>query len=145
MDPSPTAPAWRTRWQRRVPPGLMQFLRFGTVGALGFVVDNAVLYALRGSVGNYWAAALSFPVAATVTWAVNRAWTFRGLGAGPAHRQWLRFVATNALGFVLNRGVYALVVSSFAVAAANPVIGTFAGTLAGMFVNFYLSRRLVFR
>jgi putative flippase GtrA len=31
------------------------------------------------------------------------------------------------------------------VAAAQPVIATSAGAVAGMFVNFSLSRRLVFR
>jgi len=76
---------------------------------------------------------------------LNRIWTFRGLGSGPAHRQWAMFLAANLVGFVLNRGTYALLVTFVPLAAEQPVIATSAGAIAGMFVNFALSRRLVFR
>jgi putative flippase GtrA len=76
--------------------------------------------------------------------ALNRLWTFRGLGSGPANRQWTKFMLTNLLGFVLNRGTYALLVTFVAAAATQPVIATAAGSIAGMFVNFTLSRRVVF-
>jgi putative flippase GtrA len=61
------------------------------------------------------------------------------------HRQWAMFLLTNMAGFVLNRGTYALLVTFVPLAAAQPVIATSAGAVAGMFVNFGLSRRLVFR
>jgi putative flippase GtrA len=76
---------------------------------------------------------------------LNRMWTFRGLGSGPAHRQWGMFLITNLAGFVLNRGTYAILVTFVAAAAAQPVIATAAGSMAGMFVNFYMSRKVVFR
>jgi putative flippase GtrA len=124
---------------------LVQFLRFGAVGGCGFVVDNATVYGLRNWLGIYGAGIAAFGTAATVTWLLNRIWTFRGQGSGPAHRQWLLFVAANSLGFVLNRGTFALLVTFSPTAYDNPVIAVFAGTLAGMFLNFHLSRRLVFR
>ena len=52
---------------------------------------------------------------------------------------------TNLAGFVLNRGTYVLLVTFVAAAADQPVIATSAGAVAGLFVNFSLSRRLVFR
>jgi putative flippase GtrA len=55
------------------------------------------------------------------------------------------FMITNLGGFVLNRGTYAILVTFVAAAAAQPVIATASGSVAGMFVNFSLSRRLVFR
>jgi putative flippase GtrA len=88
---------------------------------------------------------VAYGVAATGTWAFNRIWTFRGRGAGPAHRQWARFLAANAVGFVLNRGTYALLVTFVPLCAAQPVFATGAGAIAGMFLNFNLSRALVFR
>ena len=126
-------------------PLVRQFIRFGIVGALGFVVDTAVVYATRGALGLYGAGALAYPVAATVTWAVNRVWTFRGRGTGAMHRQWVRFLAANLLGFILNRGTYFLLITFSATSAEYPVIAVAAGALAGMFVNFFLSRALVFR
>jgi putative flippase GtrA len=124
---------------------LGQFLRFGVVGTAGFLVDTAVVYALRGWLGLYGAGAVSFLVAASANWLLNRLWTFRGQGSGPAHRQWALFMLTNLLGFVLNRGSYGALVTVSPVCAENPVLAVAAGSLAGMFANFSLSRRLVFR
>lgn len=124
---------------------LVEFAKFGMVGCCGFVVDTAVVYALRGSLGLYGAGLVSYVIAGTVTWILNRTWTFRGRGGGPAHQQWGRFLGANTLGFTLNRGTYALLVTFVPLCAAQPVFATFAGGVAGMFVNFNMSRALVFR
>lgn len=126
-------------------PLLGQFLRFGTVGVAGFLVDTATVYATRGALGLYGAGLLAYLTAATANWLLNRVWTFRGQGAGPAHRQWAAYLAANLLGFVLNRGTYALLVTFSAAAAAEPVLAVAAGAIAGMFLNFHLSRSVVFR
>ncbi len=123
----------------------LEFLRFGTVGSLGFLVDTAIVYGLRRPLGLIGAGLASYLVAATVTWALNRAWTFRGRGQGSMLRQWATFLGANALGFLRNRGTYAALGRTVKLCAAYPVLATAAGTGAGMFVNFGLSRRLVFR
>jgi putative flippase GtrA len=124
---------------------LTQFLRFGVVGTVGFVVDTAVLYAgLALGLGLYSGRALSYVAAATTTWALNRAWTFRGRGDGPVARQWALFLAVNLIGFACNYGTYAALVAGVPAVAAYPVIGVAAGSLAGMVGNFLLSRRYVF-
>lgn len=124
---------------------IAQFARFGVVGGIGFGVDTAVVYASKAWLGLYGAGVLSYVVAASGNWLLNRLWTFRGQGGGPVHRQWLLFVAANLVGFVLNRGVYALLVTFSELCVAYPVLAIAAGSAAGMFVNFALSRRLVFR
>jgi putative flippase GtrA len=124
---------------------IAQFLRFGTVGVIGFLVDTATVYGLRRMLGLYGAGLIAYVIAATGNWALNRIWTFRGHGAGPAHRQWAMFMLTNLAGFVLNRGAYILLVTFVAAATRQPIIATAAGAIAGMFANFSLSRRLVFR
>lgn len=122
-----------------------EFLRFGVVGTIGFVVDSGVLYGMLWlGAGLYLGRAISYVAAATATWALNRAWTFRGRGSGPVHRQWALFVAVNLVGFALNYGTYAVMVASIPVVAAHPVLGVAAGSIAGMFTNFVLSRRVVF-
>lgn len=124
---------------------LAQFTKFGTVGTAGFVVDTVVVYALRGSIGLYWAGLVSYFIAGSFTWSANRLWTFRGIGSGPAHRQWVRFLGANTLGFALNRGTYMLLITFVAACAREPVLATAAGAIAGWFVNFNMSRVLVFR
>jgi len=125
---------------------LMEFLRFGVVGMVGFVVDTAVLYAgLALGLGLFGGRAVSYLVAATTTWALNRAWTFRGRGDGPVHQQWALFLLVNLIGFAMNYGTYAALIAFVPLVAANPVLGVAAGAIAGMFGNFVLSRQLVFR
>jgi putative flippase GtrA len=124
---------------------LVQFLMFGAVGTIGFLADTATVYALRYSLGLYGAGAIAYGVAATVTWVLNRLWTFSGKGSGPAHRQWARFLWVNLGGFILNRGAYAALVSFVPLCAAEPVLAVGAGAIVGMFLNFSLSRTMVFR
>jgi putative flippase GtrA len=124
---------------------LVQFLRFGVVGTIGFMVDTAVLYgALALGLGLYGGRAISYLVAATTTWALNRAWTFRGQGDAPAFRQWAVFVLVNLVGFACNYGTYAALVATVTFVAQHPVLGVAAGSLAGLSGNFLLSRRFVF-
>lgn len=124
---------------------IAQFLRFGTVGATGFVVDTAVVYALKGLLGLYAAGLASYFVAATWTWALNRWWTFAGQGSGPMWRQWLHFLLVNMSGLVLNRGAYFMLITFSATCRDYPVIAVAAGAVAGLFANFYAVTRLVFR
>jgi putative flippase GtrA len=123
----------------------MQFFRFGVVGGIGFVVTTAVVYATRPWIGNYLAAIPAFLVAASCNWALNRLWTFRGRGSRSALKEWWMFLAANAIGMALNASVYWTLVALSPLCAANPVIPLFAGTLVGLFANFSLSRRVVFR
>lgn len=133
-----------------IPPALLglarEFLRFGVVGTIGFVVDTAVLYGTFAlGAGPYSGRVVSYLAAATTTWALNRAWTFRGRGTGPAGRQWALFLAVNLVGFAFNYGTYAALIAFVPEVARHPVLGVAAGALAGMVGNFLLSRQLVFR
>jgi putative flippase GtrA len=123
----------------------VQLLRFGAVGTLGFVIDTATVYALRAALGLYGAGMAGYVTAASSNWVFNRLWTFRGRGSGSARRQWALFMLVNLAGFVLNRGTYAVMVTFVPIAADQPVIAVAAGAIAGLFANFTLSRRLVFR
>ncbi len=123
-----------------------QLLRFGTVGGLGFLWDAATVYALKPFVGLTIAALAAYLVAATMNWMLNRLWTFRGCaGEDGLFRQWLTFLGANLFGFAINRGVMFSLVWASPFCAAYPVLPLAAGSLAGMFANFGLSRRVVFR
>ena len=123
----------------------VQFFRFGVIGTLGFVWDTLVVYALRGAVGLYAAGMISYVVAGSLNWLLNRVWTYRHLSHGAMHRQLLMFLLANSVGLVLNRGLYVFLVATQPVCRDYPVLPVAAGGVAGMFINFFLSRRLVFR
>lgn len=127
-------------------PILGQFLRFGVVGTAGFLMDAAVLYLMLAlGLGPYAGRVVSYLAAASLTFALNRAWTFRSAARAPVARQWGAFVALNLLGFAANYGTYAALIAGSATVAAHPVLGVAAGSVAGMFINFAVSRRFVFR
>lgn len=124
-----------------------QFLRFGVVGTVGFLVDSAVLLGMLAlGLGPYGGRVISYVAAASTTFALNRAWTFRTANRdAPVANQWGRFLLLNLVGFAANYGTYAALIASVPVVAAHPVLGVAAGSVAGMFINFGLSRRFVFK
>jgi len=124
-----------------------QFLRFGVVGTVGFLVDSAVLLSMMAlGLGPYGGRVVSYLAAASTTFALNRAWTFRDAGRErPVATQWGRFILVNLVGFAANYGTYAALIATSSLVAENLVLGVAAGSIAGMFINFGLSRRFVFR
>lgn len=123
-----------------------QFAAFSLIGVAAFVVDTEVLYATLPRLGNNFAAArvLSWLCAVSFTWVLNCQWTFR-YHAHSLPLSWLKYVAANLLGGVVNYGVSLAIVALSAVARAHPVIAIAIASLAGLFFNFFTSKALVFR
>ena len=131
----------------RLGPLAVQFGKFGLVGVVGLVVDTAVVYALLFGAGlEFFAARIpAYLTAATTTFALNRAFTFRGAADAPLHIQWAKFLAANAFGGAVNYGVSVGLEAALPLAEAHPVLAVAAGSLAGMALNFAASKHLVFK
>ncbi len=130
-----------------LPPAFEQFGKFCVVGTIGFVADAGTLYLLM-SVANldpYTGRIFSFLFAATVTWALNRIYTFRGSAPAPRTRQWVRFVTANTIGGALNYGVYSVLILSGGWFIEAPVLAVAVGSIAGLAFNFTVSRKYVFK
>lgn len=124
---------------------MKQFQRFLAVGALGFLVDVAVLYlAVNGAgLGPMAGRLLSFLVAASVTWKANRHFTFQAVQAD-ARAQWLRYLLSTAIGGAVNIGVYRLWLSLTDQSNANLFLAVVAGSAVALLFNFALSKYVVF-
>ena len=130
----------------RLPPAYEQFAKFCVVGTVGFLADAGALYLLMSflNMDPYTGRIFSFLFAATVTWALNRVYTFRSSALAPMTRQWARFVTANTVGGALNYGVYSALVLSGGWFIKAPVLAVAVGSIAGLAFNFTVSRKYVF-
>ena len=121
-------------------------MRFALVGGFAGLVDMAVLQVLftAGS-GLYASRIVSYLCAATFAWWFNRRFTFAGRRSPSLVQEWVRYLAANFWGGLLNYAIYALLVSSVAVFAHYPFLAVAVGAAAGLTMNFVLSSRYVFR
>ncbi len=135
-DPTIDVPRGRKRARVRAglrkPSNWMQLVRFGAVGASGYVVNLAVFTLLVHAAGVDYklAAAGAFLVALTNNFVWNRAWTFRA-SDGHAGFQAARFCVVSLAAFGFNLVVlFALVewfgmaevpAQALAIAAATPL------------------------
>lgn len=128
-----------------------QFIKFGMVGAIGFLVDALVLW-----LASYWlpyptARAISFWAAVTSNWWLNRVFTFQDAEhSEKAHQQWGKFFLASLIGFIPNWGVFVLLMGFGEQQALidmplYPYLAMIPGVLAGMLVNFSLSKFWVFK
>ncbi len=130
-----------------LPPAFEQFAKFCVVGTIGFVADAGTLYLLMSmaSLDPYTGRVFSFLFAATVTWALNRKYTFRSRVPAPRTRQWVRFVTANSIGGALNYGVYSALILSGGWFIKAPVLAVAVGSIVGLAFNFTVSRKIVFK
>lgn len=122
------------------------FLRFCAVGTIGFVIDAGILQLLVSGTGAnpYLARIVSFLAAASATWWMNRRYTFQ-VEHSATHAEWARYVIFMVLGALLNYGAFAISITAWDLARAQPWLGVAVGSIAGLGVNFLTSRLLVFR
>jgi putative flippase GtrA len=123
-----------------------QFTRFAVVGAIGFVVDAAVLQSLVSAAAwsPFAARAVSFPVALACTFALNRAWTFPGLRL-PLVRAYGAYGAIQIVGALINLFVFSVCLLLAPPLYERPVIALGIGAAVSLVFNFYATRSVVFR
>ena len=69
------------------------------MGAVGFLVDGGLLYLLVAQgMSPHLARLLSFSVALTTTWALNRAWTFQAGSSVEAGRSYAGYLLVQLSG-----------------------------------------------
>lgn len=124
-----------------------QFLRFSVVGTIAFLIDAATLQAgLWLGLDPYSGRVVSYLVAATGAWALNRRYTFRlGTAGGGLLREWVQYLVANAAGGLANYATYAACLLTSEVMRAWPVLAVAAGSGVGLTFNFLANKYYVFR
>lgn len=126
--------------------GVRQFVKFGIVGASGFVVNLVVFTLLQRVVPNHARPleyniiySLAFMAGGVSNYYFNRVWTFRS--QGHAVREGAQFLTVSAIALGVGLGVSALV---------SPWLGHghktwLVATLSGIVVNFFLNKYWTFK
>lgn len=123
-----------------------QILRFGAVGSVGFLVDGGLMQLLfdMTDMSPLLARGISFPVAVTVTWLLNRYWTFQHGSSRRGRTQYACYFAVQLAGFTVNYGSFALLVQSEDFWGTWPLAALAVGSLIAMFFTYVLSSVFVF-
>ena len=124
-------------WQRFT--GLVSMLwrevaKFGTVGALAFVIDSAVFWWLmtgpmEGS--NVKAKIWAGVVATLFSWVANRYWTFRHKRQANVVRELVMFLVMNAIGLGIQAGC--VFIAQYLMGVTDPTGLFIAGNVIGLF------------
>ncbi|MCV0382871.1 MAG: GtrA family protein [Erythrobacter sp.] len=123
-----------------------QFLRFGVVGTVAFLIDAGVLWLAMGAgVNPYLARVLSFVPAFAANFLLNRAWTFGQTREQRPRGQAARYLAVQLTGMAVNYAVFAAIVALAGEGRGVALVAVAAGSIAAMGFNFLGARRLVFR
>lgn len=132
----------RSRWS-----GAHEALSFAKVGGIGFGVDAAILTLLVSGLGwgHYGARAISFAAAVSVTWYLNRRWTFARRASADRRREYSRYFAVQTVGAAINLGIYSVCIELLPVLGTYPVIPLAIGAGVAMVFNFLASRHFAFR
>jgi putative flippase GtrA len=122
-----------------------RILSFGAIGGIGFVVDAGILQGLFSfGVQPLMARCVSFPIAVTATWLLNRRYTFRDRAQSGAHARYALYVGGQIVGALINVGVFVLTIRHWPEAAARPLIPMMAGSAIALLFNYSWANRLVF-
>ncbi len=125
----------------------VRLVKFSVVGALGFLIDTGVLYACLyiAGFGYYFGRLVSYLFAATVTWYFHRIYTFPLSNGSNKKRQLASFIIFNSVGGAANFMIYAYLIINYELCREFPVLAVGLGAVSGLLINFYLSKRIVFR
>jgi dolichol-phosphate mannosyltransferase len=126
--------------------GVRQFVKFGIVGASGFLVNLMAFTLLQRVVPHHDRPleyssiySLAFLAGGVSNYYLNRIWTFRS--SGHAVREGVQFLSVSLIALAVGLGVSALV---------SPWLGRghktwFVATVAGIFINFFLNKYWTFK
>ena len=121
-------------------------IQYSLVGALGFLVDAGLL-TLLVSVYDFdpiLSRGPSFVAAVSVTWLLNRSFTFATRRYYAKSTEYRRYISVQIAGSVANLLVYVGLIAVMPMLGRMPVVPLAVGAVAGLAVNYYLSATIVF-
>lgn len=121
---------------------MRQFIKFGVVGASGFLVNLIAFTALQRVIPShaqplpyYVIYSVSFLAGGVSNYYFNRVWTFRS--TGHAVKEGAQFLTVSVMALIVGLIVSALIAPYFGHGHKTWFIATIAGIIVNFFVNKY--------
>jgi len=138
---------WKIRKNSSRQTGFSQFIKFMATGGLGTVTNLAIFF-LCADILNLAEIPVSigcFIIAASQNYIINHLWSFKSHTAGEklSLKRWCLFIASSLLGLTINIAVMKLILLNWTL--PYKFIAQAFGIVAGMVINFFISKYFVFR
>lgn len=127
-------------------PEVEALTKFAVVGATAFVADATMLSILvyGFGLGPLVGRLISAPFAVTITWLINRRWTFRSRNSDGVIKEAGKYFASRIVGAIANFAVYAAIIHFAPRPFSEPIIATALSAAMTMLVNYALVRRFMY-
>lgn len=122
------------------------YVSFGIVGAFGTILDMFSMFLFFGNFGIPYrnSRILSFIIAVTSNFHLNREITFDEYRRGPWLRQWLQYVTSNSLGIGINFMVSVGLYENIQFFQSYYLLPVIIGAICGSIFTFLASNYFVF-
>ena len=119
---------------------------FIVIGTIGFCIDGGILTMLNSVYGMELVPSrlVSFSVAVTVTWLLNRIRTFAHRADARPVREWGRYALVNGIGAMLNMTIFFWLVAQFDQLARVPLVPLGIAASIALIFNFFASKHVAF-
>ncbi|MDQ0316188.1 GtrA family protein [Amorphus orientalis] len=126
---------------------LRRIFRFLVTGGAGFIADAGVLWLMMTftPAGPILARCVSFPAALTVTWILNRSWSFGDRERPHLSAELIGYVTIQVIGFLVNSGIYVVLVLGWLGFSLPALVALFFGSGTSAFVTFALLNMRLYR
>ncbi|MDR0464069.1 MAG: glycosyltransferase family 2 protein [Treponema sp.] len=128
-------------------PSLLEFFKFAVTGGLGTVTNLIIFFLCADLLGlNEIPVSIGcFLIAATQNYFINHFWSFKKTTASilPSFKKWALFICASLGGLLVNITVMKLMIIYLNL--PYKFIAQACGILAGMMINFFISKYVVFK
>ena len=126
-------------------PRKRQLIFFGIAGCLGFVIEAITIYSALNylHLDPYTPRLISYPVACSVTWYINRRFGFR-VTQKPTLAEFFRFIKSNMLSQLVNLILYFSLISVSGNLAESAIFVLIFATFVSMMLSLFLYKNYVF-
>lgn len=120
--------------------------RFVVVGGIGFCIDGGLLTILMKFDWDVIPArSLTFLLAVSSTWLLNRLWTFNSEKLISIRREYVYYFGTQVLGAIINLSIFFVLIRIYPVFRDTPLIPLAFGAAVSLVFNYIMSKIIIFK